>query len=133
MAFLFAILMSISAQAADAISFTCVPHGPVKMQGEERYVNLDFLASGKARLLVADSVSPYASIGEGLEGRASYSHTESSAYAGWFDRGTEVASISIVYMGSWWGAILHFSRDVSTPRLNFPAGTELELRCTESR
>lgn len=108
-------LLPLETQAA---SFSCVPYSPPREQGEERFYRIELSDSG-ARVEVADLVSPYVSLGEGLELRYSYySDTASNAGAAWAKDGRDQVVLSLVYFGSWWGGNLRVGE------------TDYDLRCT---
>jgi hypothetical protein len=96
-------LLPLETQAAN---FSCVPFHPPRQQGEERFYRVE-LGDSSARVEVADLVSPYVSLGDGLELRYShYSDTASSAGAAWVKDGKDHLVISLMYLGSWWGGNL---------------------------
>lgn len=129
--FLFLSLLALPLAQADSIEFSCQNLKPPGQQGEERFVGLTFVDGG-ATLTIADLVSPLLNVGELLVlESASYSDASTSASAGWKNAQGNVVTISLVYLGSWWGGNLRFNQAVAAPGLSFAAGEEIDLRCNE--
>ena len=100
-----------------AARFACVPLHPPREQGEERFYRVELTATS-AKLEVADLVSPYRNLAEGLTfSRAWYSDSATSAGAAWAKHGRDELVLSLVYLGSWWGGNLR------------AGGEDSDLRC----
>ena len=124
-------LLALPLAHADSIEFTCQNLAPPRQQGDERFVKIAFVG-GQATLEIADLTSPVLNVGALLTSEgASYSDTSTSAPAGWKNEQGNVVTISLVYLGSWWGANLRFNQALAAPGLSFSAGEELDLRCNE--
>jgi hypothetical protein len=127
---LFALLFLPAAQA-DSIALACHNLKPPQQQGDERFVNVTF-AGGRAELEIADLTSPFLKVGERFEADgAHYEDKSSHASAGWKNEKGNVVTLSLVFLGNWWGGNLRFHQSFSAPGLAFKAGEELDLRCTE--
>ncbi len=114
------------------IEFRCRPLNPPKIQGEEKFLNVRFYKTQAVRAELAGIAGPatdlsaLAPISQGY-----YSHDSSSASANWKNERGDLAQLSLAYFGSWWGAVLQFSQDISVDSERIPSGSSFDFRCEE--
>jgi hypothetical protein len=124
-------LLFVISSHADSMGFECKNYYPPEQQGEEKFVKVDF-KNGTAELKIAGIVGPFVSLDSFLSlEKFRYSHSESSAIAQWNNAKGEVVSLSLVFLGSFWGGNMHFTQAIDLESLSFKAGDSIDLRCVE--
>lgn len=124
----------VTVTAQDEIKFSCYPMNPPMIQGEEKFLKLNFRNDGhlEANLYgMSGNVVDLSRLAN-LK-NAFYTHDSTTASATWMKDGNPFAQLSLAYFGSWWGGILrtHAEIDLGTEKVR--SDFELEFRCREVR
>ncbi len=126
-------LAPIQARAEIAlIEFRCRPLNPPKIQGDEKFLKVRFYETQDVWAEFAGMAGPATDLSKLAPiTRAYYSHDSSSASASWKNENGDLANLSLAYFGSWWGAVLQISQDMSLNNESIPSGSSFDFRCEE--